>query len=126
MSTECLTIKNFGPIKKAKLRIRKYNIFIGDTACGKSIAAKLISIFNSEEFLLLKTGDYENFIALLSKYNIDFPFHQDTLISYKYWNISYRSFITDNNRYELVKAIQNNDQEVITKILGKNFIQPDT
>ena len=55
MSTECLTIKNFGPIKKAKLRIRKYNIFIGDTACGKSIAAKLISIFNSEEFLLLKT-----------------------------------------------------------------------
>ena len=90
MSTECLTIKNFGPIKKAKLRIRKYNIFIGDTACGKSIAAKLISIFNSEEFLLLKTGDYENFIALLSKYNIDFPFHQDTLISYKYWNISWQ------------------------------------
>ena len=57
MNNDRLIIKNFGPIKKAEIQIRKYNIFIGDTACGKSIAAKLLSIFNSEEILLLKTGD---------------------------------------------------------------------
>ena len=46
MNNDRLIIKNFGPIKKAEIQIRKYNIFIGDTACGKSIAAKLLSIFN--------------------------------------------------------------------------------
>lgn len=126
MNNDRLIIKNFGPIKKAEIQIRKYNIFIGDTACGKSIAAKLLSIFNSEEILLLKTGDYNNFITLLSKYNIDFPFHQDSSITYihdsYHWSISYNSFETNNVNHILLKSIQDKNQENIEEILKQKVI----
>ena len=42
---EKLIVKNFGPIKEAEIDLTKYVVFIGDTSVGKSVLAKLISIF---------------------------------------------------------------------------------
>ena len=48
---EKLVVKNFGPISNAELDIRKYSIFIGSQASGKSTVAKLIAIFKDIEFI---------------------------------------------------------------------------
>ncbi|WP_031455444.1 AAA family ATPase [Flavobacterium chungangense] len=77
---EKLIVKNFGPIKEAEIDLTKYVVFIGDTSTGKSVLAKLISIFR-DFFNLLKdknnTGEfnYEKELDLfnqLKNYNIDF------------------------------------------------------
>ena len=40
-----LIVENFGPVANAKIEIRKFNLFIGEQSIGKSILAKLITIF---------------------------------------------------------------------------------
>ena len=70
---EKLIVKNFGPIKEAEIDLTKYVVFIGDTSVGKSVLAKLISIFR-DSFLFLSLTDS---ISLdikkeLKRYNIDF------------------------------------------------------
>ena len=77
-----LKINNFGAIKSADLQLRKYNIYIGDTSCGKSTAAKLAAIFNTSELKTLKNGDTTSFKKLLDKYNIDYQVSPDTSIEY--------------------------------------------
>ncbi len=49
-----IEIENVGPIKKAKIDLSKYVVLIGPQGSGKSIIAKLIAIFRSEEFQLSK------------------------------------------------------------------------
>lgn len=75
-----IVIHNFGPIKEADIETKRYSVFIGLTSRGKSVAAKLISIANDPDFLMLANGDYEGFFKLLARYNIDFAFHKDTEI----------------------------------------------
>ena len=82
MSDINLKIRNFGPIKEANINIRKYNIFIGHTSSGKSIAAKLFTIFNELNKWNSKANTYEIFIGKLLQYNIAFKFHDDTSIAY--------------------------------------------
>lgn len=79
---EKLIVKNFGPIKKAEIDLTKYVIFIGDTSTGKSVLAKLITIFR-DNFLLLSLKEIEslNFKNELKRYNIDFN-TKNTKISY--------------------------------------------
>ncbi|OAV74220.1 hypothetical protein Barb7_02310 [Bacteroidales bacterium Barb7] len=48
---EYLRITNSGAVESAEIEIKKYNIFIGDTSSGKSTVAKLITIFNSLDFI---------------------------------------------------------------------------
>ena len=77
---EKLIVKNFGPIKHAEIELRKYVVFIGDTSTGKSVLAKLISIFR--DFDLFRNKDYfSNFMNLLNKYNIDF-YNKDSIVNY--------------------------------------------
>ena len=76
-----IVIHNFGPIKEADIETKRYTVFIGQTSTGKSVAAKLISIANAPDFLMLTNADYDGFIKLLTKYNIDFIFNDNTEIT---------------------------------------------
>lgn len=49
---EKLIVRNFGPIKDAELDLTKFVVFIGDTSTGKSVLAKLISIFRDSLYSL--------------------------------------------------------------------------
>lgn len=75
---EKLIVKNFGPIKEAEIDLTKYVVFIGDTSTGKSVLAKLISIFRDFSNLVknkYEDVDYNKDLDLdnqLKNYNIDF------------------------------------------------------
>ncbi|WDF65118.1 AAA family ATPase [Flavobacterium sp. KACC 22763] len=77
---EKLIVKNFGPIKEAEIDLTKYVVFIGDTSTGKSVLAKLISIFRDFSNVVgnkYDDLDYEKELDLtnqLKNYNIDFDF----------------------------------------------------
>jgi len=92
---EKLIVKNFGPIKKAEIDLTKYVIFIGDTSTGKSVLAKLITIFR-DNFLLLSLKEIEslNFKNELKRYNIDFN-TKNTKISYLDGNKKILELIND-------------------------------
>jgi predicted ATPase len=71
---EKLIVKNFGPIKEAEIDLTKYVVFIGDTSTGKSVLAKLISIFRDSFYILSLKRDLSSidFRKELKRYNIDF------------------------------------------------------
>ena len=75
-----IVIHNFGPIKEADIETKRYTVFIGQTSTGKSVAAKLISIANDSDFMMLEDGDFKGFTGFLAQYSIDFQFHDDTEI----------------------------------------------
>jgi len=77
-----IVIHNFGPIKEADIETKRYTVFIGQTSTGKSVAAKLISIANDLDFMMLENGDFKGFVGFLAKYSIDFPFNKDTEIKF--------------------------------------------
>ncbi len=52
-----IIIKNFGPITKAEIDIKKFLVLIGDNATGKSTVTKLISNFLWMEKALFRTAD---------------------------------------------------------------------
>ncbi|CAA6811082.1 MAG: Unknown protein [uncultured Sulfurovum sp.] len=80
---ERLIVKNFGPLKDVDIELNKINLFIGENGSGKSVLAKLITIFTSlnefsEEKILKKINEYKiNFIREESI--IEF-FSNDTLL----------------------------------------------
>jgi predicted ATPase len=78
---EKLIVKNFGPIKEAKIDLTKYVVFIGDTSTGKSVLAKLISIFRDSVFKLSFQDGIESidFKTELKKYNINFDFSKSEI-----------------------------------------------
>lgn len=80
---EKLIVKNFGPIKEAEIDLTKYVVFIGDTSTGKSVLAKLITIFR-DTFLLLSLKEIENvnFKNELKRYNIDFKLNKAEISYY--------------------------------------------
>jgi predicted ATP-dependent endonuclease of OLD family len=84
---EKLIVKNFGPIKEAEIDLTKYVVFIGDTSTGKSVLAKLISIFRDFSNIVknkYEDLDYKKELDLnnqLKNYNIDFDF-DDSFFEY--------------------------------------------
>lgn len=84
---EKLIVKNFGPIKEAEIDLTKYVVFIGDTSTGKSVLAKLITIFRDFSNIVknkYEDLDYEKELDLstqLKNYNIDFDF-DDSFFEY--------------------------------------------
>lgn len=115
-----LKIRNFGAIKKADFNLSKVNLFIGHTSTGKSTAAKLLAIFNSEELLTITNGDINSFKKLLIKYDIDFDINHDTEICFiqdKYsWKINQKGLSTNNTDADLFKY-DNNLQEFIKQFI---------
>jgi len=72
-----LIVKNFGPIKDAELETKQFTVLIGPQASGKSILAKLLSIFRDTEFML-----DQNLSKFLAEYNIEF-LSSNTYIEYQ-------------------------------------------
>ena len=85
-----IVIHNFGPIKEADIETKRYTVFIGQTSTGKSVAAKLISIAESLDFLTLKDEEYIKFAKqILPQYGIDFEFSDSTSIEISRGNASW-------------------------------------
>lgn len=64
-----LIVKNFGPLKDVDIELNKINLFIGTNGSGKSVLAKLVTIFTNinevkEELFLKKFEEYNiNYIT---------------------------------------------------------------
>lgn len=121
---EQLKVRNFGAIKEADIDIKKYNILIGHTSSGKSIIAKLLSIFNNHSFWSTLDGDFTAFLRLLEKYNINFPFNDSTLILYQkdsyYWEIKKDHFHSNYNDADLISFATSEDSyDFILKFIDK-------
>src|SRR5689334_2924951 len=85
MKTEKLILENFGPFKKrCEIDLKQIVVFIGPQSSGKSIIAKLVSIFRNYESLVKS-----NIFDLLENYNIKSFLRDDSKIVYqnKYYNI---------------------------------------
>lgn len=111
---ETIEIKNFGPIDNIKIRIKEVNVFIGKTSSGKSTVAKLICIFNSEEFV--RNSSTRTFKKLLKNYNIDFEIRSNTFIEYKKNNFFWRfekGQLTNNYPYKEFVTLMNPVYEIV-------------
>lgn len=80
---EKLIVRNFGPIKEAQIDLTKYVVFIGDTSTGKSVLAKLISIFREFSNVINNKVDNSDFLLTfknqLESYNIDFDYNNSKI-----------------------------------------------
>lgn len=105
-----IVIHNFGPIKEADIETKRYTVFIGQTSSGKSVAAKLISIANDSDFMMLKEGDFNGFTGILAQYSIDFPFFDDTEIRLYHdeasWTIKKNTFKMEGEMDSFWKAVR--------------------
>lgn len=90
-----LTVKNFGPIKKADVEVKDMMVFIGPQASGKSTLAKLITILNDVNF---KQNDNIKLLEELEKYNIHSFLKTDTHIEFHTPSFSYK--FQDNKEYK--------------------------
>ena len=58
-----LTIKNFGPIREARLTIGDLTVFIGSQASGKSLALQLLKLLLDKRFVTATMDKYNYVIA---------------------------------------------------------------
>jgi energy-coupling factor transporter ATP-binding protein EcfA2 len=95
-----LRVKNFGPIKNVILQLREVNVLIGPQASGKSVLAKLFTIFKAPRKFFFKNGiikedeqrfdrdsvldqfNIENFRNVLEEFNIQSFLRNDTEIEF--------------------------------------------
>nr|WP_315158681.1 AAA family ATPase [uncultured Flavobacterium sp.] len=75
-----LIVKNFGPLKDIDIEVREMVTFIGAQASGKSTLAKLLSIFEDENF---RSDVKITFEDELKKYNILSYLKEESYIEYK-------------------------------------------
>ncbi|GGE94992.1 AAA family ATPase [Flavobacterium limi] len=100
-----LIVKNFGPLKDIDIEVREMVTFIGAQASGKSTLAKLLSIFEDENF----RGDYKvSFEEELKKYNILSYLTDKSYIDYKSknQNITIADFTFQKNKLDIT-TLQN-------------------
>jgi predicted ATPase len=74
-----LIVKNFGPLNDIEIEVREMVTFIGAQASGKSTIAKLLSIFEDENF---RKDEKITFEDELKKYNIFSYLSEYTYIEY--------------------------------------------
>lgn len=129
---EKISVTDFGPIRHAEIEIKPFCILIGHTSSGKSTVAKLLDLFNSQQFYTIRPGkDLSIFISLLKKYDIDFDFKEHTSIVYQSddytWTITQEGFQTNfplekivNKAYDMKNPSVNSyytPQEVVSLML---------
>jgi predicted ATPase len=107
---ENLVIKNFGPIRDAKIDLKDINVFIGTTSSGKSTAAKLIAIFKSISFK--PNINFSSFRKLLAEYNINFAITNNTLLHYTYNDLG----IKISDRTVFIEGQQKSQKDKVTPI----------
>ncbi|TRX38937.1 AAA family ATPase [Flavobacterium sp. ZT3R18] len=98
-----LIVKNFGPLKDIKIEVREMVTFIGAQASGKSTLAKLLSIFEDENF---RRDDTITFEEELKKYNMLSLLKENSIINYKKGKYSFyleKNSCTKVNPREILK-----------------------
>ncbi len=110
--SETLTVKNFGPLKDIKISLNRINIFIGETASGKSILSKLSAIFTSSK--LLRNIEKKNFISLLKHYDIDIYLEYNPSIRFEKGD-----FFIEYNNQKLTTNYPANDSDNIVDNIEK-------
>jgi predicted ATPase len=78
IAMERLYIKNFGPLKEIDIKLNQINVLIGNNGSGKSVLAKIITIFLDLNNHLL---DEDVFFQKFNDYNINF-IDKDTIIKF--------------------------------------------
>jgi len=79
LKNEKLVIKNFGPIKNIELDLKQMLVLIGPQSVGKSVIAKLITIFREYSFVVLS----KSFEEFLGKYGISSFLMDESYIKYE-------------------------------------------
>ncbi len=79
-----LYVKNFGPISEVNIKIRQFNLFIGEQSIGKSTIAKLITIF-TDYFTLgaVVTHKRRSWNMVLDSYDLKAYERENSIINYK-------------------------------------------
>ena len=88
---ERLTVKSFGPVRELNITFKKVTLFIGDQGTGKSCVAKLFSMFNWLEKVLIQKKykrnyfeQYNRFLTKLCSYHrIESFIQQDSYLRYE-------------------------------------------
>jgi predicted ATPase len=80
---EKLIVKNFGAIRNVEIQFKDLTVFIGETGTGKSILAKLLSIFRSTDFWEGDIRHIEFFKRKLGYYQIANFLEPGTIIEYQ-------------------------------------------
>lgn len=105
-TNDTVTIKNFGPVIYAKIELSSVNVFIGPSASGKSVIAKLIAAFKDFE-IISKITKFRQFKSHLQRFNIDNLITRETSIEYKskYISISIQNgkLLRERNSSEIIK-----------------------
>ncbi|WP_455639432.1 AAA family ATPase [Parabacteroides sp.] len=123
---EKISVTDFGPIRHAEIEIKPFCILIGHTSSGKSTMAKLLDLFNSQEFYTIKSGnDLNVFTFHLKKYDIDFEFKEHTCIVYENneytWTITQKGIQTNYPYCEIMQDWRKQLKGKFTKSL-KEYI----
>lgn len=99
-----LIIRNFGAIKSANIRLKDYNIFIGEQGSGKSTIAKLITIF--EGYTINRILDFQqSLLSLFEEHNIASYFNENSYIQYT-WEGGIIDYENNQFAYEVPTANQ--------------------
>jgi hypothetical protein len=80
---EKLIVNNFGAIRNGEVQLKDLTVFIGETGTGKSILAKLLSIFRSTDFWEGDVRHVEFFKRKLGYYQIANFLEPSTYIEYQ-------------------------------------------
>ncbi|MEN9909864.1 MAG: hypothetical protein RLZZ540_3013 [Bacteroidota bacterium] len=107
-----LIVKNFGPLKDIEIEVREMVTFIGAQASGKSTLAKLLSIFEDENF---RSDSKITFEDELKKYNILSYLKDESFIEYK--TIDVNTTIAEFLFFEK-KFSKNTLQETLSRLKG--------
>lgn len=121
---EKLSIRNFGPIKKAEIDVTDMMVFIGAQSSGKSTLAKLITILNDFNF---RQNYSSNLKDELEKYNLSSFINKKTYINYDspFFRFKYENGKEDKFEYNRIlnfflnkKTHNEEDIETIRLIIG--------
>lgn len=121
-----LIVKNFGPLKDIEIEVREMVTFIGAQASGKSTLAKLLSIFEDDEF---RENKENSFISELKKYNIQNYINSESFISYSapvgnlFFNFIYENEKIHKNLIskEIDSELFNFNEDLLSKIDFENI-----
>ncbi|MBM7419566.1 MULTISPECIES: AAA family ATPase [Chryseobacterium] len=109
-----LIVKNFGPLKDVDILVTDFLCLIGRQATGKSTIAKLIAIFEDENF---KSDVFEKD---LFKYGLNDFINEETFISYKVDEDNTRSILYFDFVYEGKNIKLNNFRSYFNHLFEEN------
>lgn len=67
-----LVVQNFGPVVDAKIKIKSFNLFIGEQSIGKSTLAKLVTVFTDHiNLFLLKAAGTDFWKMIMDAYDLE-------------------------------------------------------